>query len=224
MNEGPSLLIASNNKHKHAEISQILTIEGRKISLITPADIGISLEPIENALTYLGNAQIKARAFHAALKAMPGSVDWVHTTFVLADDSGIEVDALGGRPGLLSARYATGAPLQDGCAAILKELLGVAPHDRTARFRAAIVAIAPSGAGFASEGVVEGEIATEKRGANGFGYDPIFRPVGSNLHLAEFETAEKHRISHRGIAIRNLLPSLFESINKVKFTHEHQTN
>ena len=220
------ILIASNNAHKHREVAEILALNNVSALLIKPADFGISIDPEENADTYLGNAQIKARAFRAALiKLTPAAND--HPTelaqkarkmgevspniFVLADDSGLEVDALGGRPGLLSARYARMSPGSDGCAAILGELLRCAGSQRTARFKAVIVVITPTGDEHCEAGVCEGAIGHERRGMNGFGYDPIFRPAGCIQHLAELSNREKHGISHRGLALSRLCPRLVHS-------------
>ena len=220
-----TVLIASNNAHKLQELTEIVALAGADgaIHLITPCDLGLSLDPDETADTYLGNAQIKARAFAQALRTTPvrgatgrGPVQIAPDELVvMADDSGLEVDALGGRPGLRSARYSKAAPGGDGCAALLAELSHVPEANRTARFRCVIVLAWPGrGLEQAAEGVCEGAIGWEKRGLGGFGFDPVFvpvaQPVGQSRHLAELAASEKHRISHRGIAVRKALAQLLQ--------------
>ena len=124
----------------------------------------------------------------------------------MADDSGLEVDALGGRPGVLSARYHKAAPNGDGCAELLREMMGVAIDQRTARFHAVIVLISPTGHETMVHGICEGHIAYEQRGRDGFGFDPVFL-VGGDAQgrtMAELTAAEKHLVSHRGLASRQL--------------------
>ena len=208
MSQPIQILVASNNSHKHLEIAQILDLLGVSAQLCKPLDYGIEIDPIENAPTYEGNAQIKAHAFWNAFHSSLHAQRHATKLFVLADDSGLEVDALDGRPGLYSARYANAAPNGDGCGEILRELQTVHMRNRQARFRAAIKVIAPDEKEYASEGVIEGTIAHDARGTNGFGYDPIFIPVGDQKHLAELTDFEKHRISHRGLAIAKLVPIL----------------
>jgi XTP/dITP diphosphohydrolase len=198
-----TILIASNNAHKLQELREIFDQAGiRNVNLITPADAFLTLDPAETGLTYAANALIKARAFVAALRENFVVCDWV-----LADDSGLEVDALNGRPGLLSARYAKAAPAGDGCKAILNELIGVPKSKRLARFRAVIAASDLQGETQLFEGVCEGAIGVEKLGAHGFGYDPIFL-VDGKRSMAELAPLEKHRISHRGSAMRQLINAL----------------
>jgi len=135
---------------------------------------------------------IKARAFAAATRDKG--------LWMIADDSGLEVDALGGRPGPLSARYHRQAPGGDGCAALLNELRGVPTPGRTARFRAVIVLIDPAGAEQAFTGVCEGRIGHGQRGLGGFGFDPVLLVGTGPRMMAELPPAEKNRISHRGLA------------------------
>lgn len=188
----PTVLIASNNAHKHTELSDIFAALAPSLRLVTPRESGIDLDPDETADTYLGNALLKARAFAAAAQ---GKGLWV-----IADDSGLEVDALDGRPGILSARYHRQAPGLDGCAALLAELHGVPREKRTARFRAVIVLVSPSGEERAFQGTCEGFIGCGKRGDGGFGFDPVFRLGDGPRMLAELPAADKNRISHRGLA------------------------
>jgi XTP/dITP diphosphohydrolase len=201
------LLIASNNAHKHQELREIFAALGAALELITPRQIGINIDPDESAATYAGNALLKARAFaHAVTVVAPASGLWV-----IADDSGLEVDGLNGAPGIFSARYHKAAPGSDGCTALLGELAGVADAKRSARFQCAIVLIAPDGAEHTFHGTCEGRIGHEKRGTGGFGFDPVFIPPGDACDartLAEYASAEKHRISHRGLAARKVIAFL----------------
>ncbi len=186
----PKLLLATNNQGKIAEFRDLL--DGCGWELVTPADVGVQLEVDETGQTYLENATIKALAF-ASTSGLAS----------LADDSGLEVDALDGRPGIFSARYA-GADLTDGerVAALLEELEGVSEEGRTARFRCVIAIATANGEVKSAEGTVEGRIAVEPRGENGFGYDPIFELPERGLTVAELPASEKHAVSHRGVAAR----------------------
>ena len=151
---------------------------------------GITLPP-EGVSSYAGNALAKARAVAAAAGAL-----------ALADDSGLEVDALGGRPGVLSARYG-GEGLSDAerCEVMLRELAGVPPEKRTARYRCVIALCEPAGREATAEGVVEGVLLEAPRGRGGFGYDPLFYcpPLGATF--AEIPAEAKHAVSHRGRAM-----------------------
>ena len=155
------------------------------------ADFATLTLPPEGAASYADNALGKARAVTAATRAL-----------ALADDSGIEVDALGGRPGVLSARYG-GERWTDAerCALLLRELGDVAPARRTARYRCVVALCSPSGREATVEGVVEGVLLSEPRGSGGFGYDPLFYypPLGASF--AEMPPEAKHAVSHRGLAV-----------------------
>ena len=168
--------------------------------LITPRELGFDLDPDETGDTYLANARIKATAFY---ELVHGRDLWV-----MADDSGLEVDALGGAPGIRSARYHRNAPNKDGCAALLKEMTNVDEDARTARFRAVIVLVSPAGEQHLFEGVCEGSIGHDRRGTGGFGFDPVFRISGDTRHMAELPSHEKHRISHRGLAAQQVIAFL----------------
>jgi XTP/dITP diphosphohydrolase len=186
----PRLLIATNNPGKAAELRRLL--EGCGWNLLTPADLGLELEVEESGGTYAENARIKALAY-----AQAGGV------VALADDSGLEVDALDGRPGPLSARYAgPDRTDQERVAALLAELEGVPDERRTARFRAVIAVADPTGRVELAEGTVEGRIARAPRGENGFGYDPVFLLPDRGLTTAELPSGEKDAVSHRGRAAR----------------------
>jgi XTP/dITP diphosphohydrolase len=198
-----SILIASNNAHKLQEFREIFAQFGAgDTNLLTPRMIGVDLDPEENGKTYLENARIKATVFQRAAHRSP--------LWILADDSGLEVDALGGQPGILSARYHKSAPGNDGCAALVSALQEVPNNQRTARFRAVIVLLSPRGEERAFEGICEGSIGFEKRGTGGFGFDPIFRVAADSQHrhLAEMSASEKHRLSHRGIATQQVIAFL----------------
>ena len=190
MSAKPRLLIATNNPGKVAEFRQLL--DGCGWELVTPADIGLELEVEEAGQTYAENATIKAEAYAKA----SGLV-------TLADDSGLEVDALGGRPGPLSARYAgPDRTDEERVQALLQELTGVPDDKRTARFRCVIAVAEPEGRVELVEGTVEGRIAHEPRGENGFGYDPVFLVPERGVTTAELPPDEKNAVSHRGAAAR----------------------
>lgn len=186
----PRLLIATNNAGKIAEFRQLLDRCGWE--LVTPHDLGLKLDVQESGQTYEENAREKAVQYARA----SGLVS-------LADDSGLEVDALGGRPGIFSARYAgPDRTDEERVQALLEELHDVPDKERTARFRAVIAVAGAAGRVETVEGTVEGAIARAPRGTNGFGYDPVFLLPRRGLTTAELPPAEKHAISHRGIAAR----------------------
>jgi XTP/dITP diphosphohydrolase len=188
-----TLVLATANPDKAAEIAAILDAVGQ-IELL-PRPEGVP-DVEETGDTLLENARLKARAL-AEATGHPA----------IADDTGLEVDALGGAPGVYSARYAgEEATYADNVAKLLREL---APHpaqsDRGARFRTVALIALPDGSELSAEGVVEGTIAGEARGEGGFGYDPVFVPVeGQGRTFAEMDSAEKHACSHRGRAFRAL--------------------
>jgi XTP/dITP diphosphohydrolase len=191
------LLIATNNPHKVAEYSQIFA--NLAVAITYLAEAGISLDPEETGTTFEENAIIKARAFAQATD-LP----------VLADDSGLEIDALNGEPGVYSARYGhTAKDDHVGRYQIVLDRLtakDIPWAQRTARFRCVIaLAIKEHLVGTAA-GTVEGYIDYEPRGQNGFGYDPIFFVSEFNQTLAEMPSAQKHSISHRGRAARAAIP------------------
>lgn len=199
------VLIASNNAHKLQEMREIFGLAGAgdAIRLHTPRELGLMLDPDETADTYTGNAQIKAREFAEAVKGRDG-------LWVMADDSGLEVDALDGRPGVKSARYHKAAPNGDGCAALLAEMAGVPDAQRTARFHCVITLFSPLGDENTFHGLCEGRIGHEKRGENGFGFDPVF-VTQSGAGMAELSSTEKHQISHRGVAARKVAAHLLKT-------------
>jgi XTP/dITP diphosphohydrolase len=186
----PRLLLATNNAGKAAELRRLL--DGCGWELVTPAELGLHLEVDESGESYQANATKKALQYAQA----SGLV-------ALADDSGLEVDALGGRPGILSARYA-GLDRTDAerVQTLLEELKDVSDEERTARFRAVIAIAAPTGRVETVEGTMNGRIARAPRAANGFGYDPVFLLPDRGLTAAELPANEKDAISHRGMAAR----------------------
>jgi XTP/dITP diphosphohydrolase len=186
------MLLATNNPGKLGELKALLA-GLREVELASPADLGIHLEVRETGKTYTENAILKAKAFAAE----SGLVS-------LADDSGLEVDALEGAPGLYSARYSPkpGATDADRRAYLLENLSGKERPWR-ARFRAAIAVAVPGGDVYTAEGVCEGQIIPQERGGGGFGYDPIFLLAGYSKTMAELDEEEKNRVSHRARAVRN---------------------
>lgn len=193
-----NILVATNNKNKVEEIRSLLA--GLGIGLLTPISLAMTLEVIEDGKTYADNATKKATAFAQA----SGLV-------ALGDDSGLEVDALGGLPGLHSHRF---CPIPNATDAdrrqYLIERLGVLSRPWTARFRATVAIAFPSGGVSLAEGQCEGEIIPDERGTNGFGYDPIFYIPELGRTMAELEMNEKNRLSHRARAIQNAIPILKE--------------
>jgi XTP/dITP diphosphohydrolase len=187
-------VVASFNRAKAREIAEILAAEGLQLEVVPLSDFpGVSL-PAETGRTFAENALAKARAASRAT-GLPA----------LADDSGLEVDALGGQPGVMSARYAgEGARDEARYRKVLGLLTYVPEQQRTARFHCAAAFVSPEGAELLAAGTCEGRIAREPAGAGGFGYDPIFIPDGHTVTMAQLTAAQKHAISHRGRAFRAL--------------------
>ena len=188
------LLIATTNAGKLREIRQALS--GIPVRLLSLADVPVIQEPEETGQTFAENARIKAEAY-AAATGLP----------TVAEDSGLVIDAIGGRPGVESARY-PGATYADKFANLYRELQGK-PEPWTARFVCSLAFLDEArllgrDTRFACEGCVEGRIAREPRGANGFGYDPIFFYPPYGRTLGEASTEEKLAVSHRGAAFREL--------------------
>lgn len=198
------LLIATNNKGKVKELQDLLKDTG--IELITPAQIDLDLDVVEDGDTYAENASKKAIAFAQA----SGLIS-------LADDSGLEVDAIDGAPGLYSARFGSqnGKKLSDKDRRVyLIHKLQGKPRPWTARFHATIAIATPNGQIRLAEGYCEGEIIPEERGTGGFGYDPIFLLSELGKTMAELSMEEKNRLSHRARAIMNaksILKALFQN-------------
>lgn len=191
------LLIATNNLHKLDEFKEIFA--KLPIAITSLADEGITLDPAETGLTFEENAIIKAQAF-AEVSDLP----------VLADDSGLEIDALGGEPGVRSARYQNTAKDDHvGRYQIVLDKLAAKNlpwSKRTARFRCVIAVATKQRLIGTVEGTAEGFIDYEPRGENGFGYDPVFFVPEFNQTMGEISPAQKHIISHRGRAARAAIP------------------
>ncbi len=192
------VLLASSNDHKLAELRRLIATAGLDLEVVGLADVPAYPEPVEDADTFEGNALIKSRAGveHTGLPT-------------IADDSGLEVDVLNKMPGVRSARWA--GPARDDRAnnqLLLAQLSDVPPARRRARFVCAAAASLPGGAERVCRGEIEGVIVDAPRGENGFGYDPLFQPLGEHRTTAELTAAEKDAISHRGKALRALLPEL----------------
>ena len=190
-------VLASGNVGKVREFAALLA--ARDIEVVPQTDFGI-VTPEETGTTFLDNALLKAR--HAA--AASGLA-------ALADDSGIEVDALAGRPGVWSARYAGAqASDADNLNLLLRELAAVPAERRTARYRCVLVWVreAADPAPLIASGVWEGRVLSAPRGAGGFGYDPVFQPEGFAVSAAELPAAQKNTLSHRAQALRALLAAL----------------
>jgi len=187
------LVIATHNAGKAREIAALL--EGRVGAVVTSGALGLP-EPVEDANTFEGNALIKARAA-CAESGKPA----------LADDSGLAVTALGGDPGIYSARWGGAAKDFNLAMAKVHEALGDA-EDRSAAFICALALVFPDGREEVFTGRVEGDIVWPKRGAKGFGYDPIFQPKGKALTFAEMDPGDKQAMSHRADAFRQLVAVL----------------
>ncbi len=191
-----TVLIATTNKGKQAEIFALL--ENENYILRTPQDLLISLEVNESGSTYAENARLKAAAFCKA-SGLPA----------LADDSGLEVDALDGAPGLFSARFSQkpNASDADRRALLINKLKSIS-RPWKARFVCTMAFALPNGNTYYSHGICLGEIIPEERGNGGFGYDPVFLCKGTNRTMAELGMPEKNRISHRAKAAMEILPHM----------------
>jgi len=194
---GRRLLLATRAHHKARELQELLDLPG--VVLLTPDDVGIDGEPVEDADSFHGNAELKVR-YYALHSGLP----------TLADDSGLEVDALDGRPGVYTRRYAgPDATDAENNARLLAELDGLPAEQRGARYQCVLAYLDPAMGHHAvpvfREGTFEGRIATVPRGDGGFGYDPIFEPLSEPpgaRTVGQMSAAEKHALSHRGKAAR----------------------
>ena len=199
-----TILIATGNKGKFNEIAEELS--DLPVKCISLKDLPAVPECEETGNTFMENAVQKARYYSQRFKL-----------YTLADDSGLEVDALGGRPGVYSARYA-GEPCDDKAnnEKLIKELAGVSSEKRTARFKCAMVLVDPDGKILADgEGVIEGIIIDAARGENGFGYDPHFFVPELGKTTAEISREEKNKISHRGKATRKLKSQIANILSQI---------
>ncbi len=199
------VLLATSNQGKLRELNEL--IFGSEWEFTTPADLGINLDVEETGITFEHNAVLKARTFAKASNLI-----------TLADDSGLEVDALDGAPGVLSARYAgpQASPVQRNDY-LLSKLMGIPQEKRQARFRCVIAIVFPNGEMVMCKGDCPGIIAFEPKGENGFGYDPIFYLPDFDKTMAELSSEQKNKISHRGKAARQasmFLNKLFADTTK----------
>jgi XTP/dITP diphosphohydrolase len=198
------IAVATRNEHKLSEIGRICA--GWPVTWLTTRDHDAPWPDVEETGdTYLENALLKAHAVAAALGEP-----------AMADDSGIEVDALGGKPGPRSARFAgEDATDQENLRALIQALAGVPSSGRSARYRCVAAIAWPDGREIHTEGECEGTLLTKPKGEGGFGYDPIFVPVGWDETIAELSADQKDRISHRGRAFRALREALEASSGPV---------
>lgn len=189
----PTLILATGNLHKVEEFAKLF--EDCDVTVVSANTCGGMPLVDEDGSTFAENAQIKANALHSV---MPNDGAWV-----VADDSGLEVDGLNGAPGIYSARYAgTGAKDSDNLAKLLKALNDMPADLRRARFRCVLCVIDNKGSTAFYEGSCEGHIATEIYGEGGFGYDPVFIPDGYSQSFAQLGSELKNRISHRARAVQ----------------------
>jgi XTP/dITP diphosphohydrolase len=202
MTDSVRVLVASGNRGKLVEYQQIF--EGLPFQLLMPADLGLQLEVAETGSSYAENATLKARAYAYA----SGLIS-------MSDDSGLEVDALNGAPGLYSARYdpKPGANDTDRRLYLLGELArSGATRPWFAHFHCTIAVSKPTGEVYLAEGNCPGEIISDERGTNGFGYDPIFYLSQYERTMAEISANEKNQISHRALAVRATIQLLYQII------------
>ncbi|MBI5869770.1 MAG: RdgB/HAM1 family non-canonical purine NTP pyrophosphatase [Actinobacteria bacterium] len=195
------IIVATSNPNKAREFAMLLPgVE------VLPMPEGIEL-PEETGTTFEENARLKARSVLEKLRDMNVRLEPSGKLWVMADDSGIEIDALGGAPGIYSARYAgEDATDIDNVEKLLKELEG--REDRGARFVCVLVCVAETGEELVANGYFEGNIADSPHGQSGFGYDPVFIPLEKTLTVAQISAEEKNRISHRARAAHRLLAQL----------------
>ena len=196
------IIFATGNQGKMREIKAIMADTGAEV--LSMKEAGISTEINENGSTFEENALIKAKGVASALHDS--------VSIVLADDSGLEVDALGGEPGIYSARYlGEDTDYNVKNTNLIQRLEGVPDEKRTARFVCAIAAVLPDGREFTVRAVIEGRIGYEQRGEGGFGYDPIFYVPEFGKTTAEMTAEEKNRVSHRGKALECMKEVLREN-------------
>lgn len=196
------IIFATGNQGKMREIKAIMADTGAEV--LSMKEAGISAEINENGSTFEENALIKAKGVAAALNDS--------VSIVLADDSGLEIDALGGEPGIYSARYlGEDTDYNVKNTNLIQRMDGVPDEKRTARFVCAIAAILPDGREFTVRAAIEGRIGYEQRGEGGFGYDPIFYVPEFGKTTAEMTAEEKNRVSHRGKALQSMKEVLREN-------------
>ena len=192
MNNKKILVLATGNQNKYREIREIIDIPDWEMKFLR--DFPTIILPEETGLTYEENALIKARAC-ANMLQLPA----------LADDSGLEVDILDGKPGVYSSRYAgVEGDSEKNIQKLLQEMEGVPWHERTARFVCCAMLVMPDGFSHCEWGEIKGHISIQPYGEQGFGYDPVFVPLGYENTFAEFSAEEKNKISHRALAFQKM--------------------
>lgn len=199
------IVFATGNMGKMREIREIMA--DFDIDIVSMKEAGIEVDVVEDGTTFMENSFIKARAIAAVCKERG------YEDIVLADDSGLVVDALNGEPGIYSARYlGEDTPYSIKNAKIIERLEGVPDEDRNARFVCAIACVMPDGTELEAEATYEGAIGYEEKGEHGFGYDPIFYLPDRGVYSAELDPDEKNRISHRGKALCMMKDILAEKL------------
>ncbi len=205
------IVFATGNKDKMREIRQILG--GIDAEILSMKEAGVFEDVVEDGTTFAENARIKADAIYDLIVAKEPKMSG--ETIVLADDSGLEIDYLGGEPGIYSARYlGKDTPYSEKNRIILDRLKDAADEERSARFVCAIAARLPEGKKLDTLGKMEGRIAYEIAGENGFGYDPIFFLPEFGKNSAELSPEEKNAVSHRGKALRDMEKLLRKELSK----------
>ena len=200
------VVLATRNAQKLAELQRMVAAEAPEVEVLGVADVADYPEPAETERTFEGNALLKARACVAAT-GLPA----------LADDSGLAVDVLNQMPGVRSARWAgPGAGDQENNALLLRQLADVPAQNRAARFVCAMAAVLPNGTEHIRLGVMSGCLVEAPVGKNGFGYDPLFVADGQTVTNAELEPAAKDAISHRGQAVRAIVPILVAELRRLE--------
>lgn len=200
------VVLATNNAKKLAELRRLVAAEALNVQILGLGDVAPYPEPAETERTFEGNALLKARVCVAAT-GLPA----------LADDSGLAVDVLNQMPGVRSARWAgPGARDEENNALLLRQLQDVPPADRTARFVCAMALVLPDGIEHLRLGEMKGRLAVSPAGHNGFGYDPLFVADGYTVTNGELDPSAKDAISHRGKAVRAILPVLMTELRRLE--------
>src|SRR3954454_3853941 len=200
------VVLATNNAKKLEELRRLVAAEALNVQILGLGDVAPYPEPAETERTFEGNALLKARVCVAAT-GLPA----------LADDSGLAVDVLNQMPGVRSARWAgPGARDEENNALLLRQLQDVPPADRTARFVCAMALVLPDGIEHVRLGEMKGRLAVSPAGHNGFGYDPLFVADGYTVTNGELDPSAKDAISHRGKAVRAILPVLMTELRRLE--------
>jgi len=206
MTSAHRVVLATNNRKKLAELRRLVVDAAPDVQVLGLVDVPAYPEPVETERTFEGNALLKARACVAA-SGLPA----------LADDSGLAVDVLNQMPGVRSARWAgPGASDEDNNSLLLRQMEDVPAAERTARFVCAMALVLPDGTEHVRLGEMRGQLSVRPAGDNGFGYDPLFVAEGNTVTNGELEPAAKDAISHRGRAVRAILPVLIAELHRLE--------